>query len=330
MKTTKNLLGLITFGILLLGSYSSFAQEDENKTVHLKIEKNVNGEKTVIDTIIHTGNENDMIFFENGEGEAENVHIFINEDIEKEVVIEGDSIKMDIKMVITDDDEKKETIWHTYEVEGELEGGEKQVFVIGHDDNRPPKKNDKNVKEGENIVIIKKEIVVDRDDEMQNIKVIVEGEDDENIEKKIVIISNDDKDKYKVITPEYEEMTIYQTDDKTTVIITNVKIENFDENEQKTLESVGISNENDLDIEEFKFYPNPNDGKFTLDFNLPIKGLTSIKIYDLSGKEIYSNDLGKFSGLHSENIDISGEAEGIYFLQIKQDRKTINRKIILK
>ncbi|MCB9231752.1 MAG: PDZ domain-containing protein [Bacteroidia bacterium] len=96
----------------------------------------------------------------------------------------------------------------------------------------------------------------------------------------------------------------------------------------KGQEGGGISAENNLQVADLKFYPNPNDGRFSLEFNLPEKGTTQIRIFDMSGVTIYQAELSEFSGRHQSNIDISSFSKGIYFLQIEQNGRSINKKVV--
>ncbi|MDZ4844467.1 MAG: PDZ domain-containing protein [Chitinophagales bacterium] len=119
------------------------------------------------------------------------------------------------------------------------------------------------------------------------------------------------------------------------------RIEMIDSNEEHILEKTGdeettisITIEdvapNTLVIEGLQFSPNPNDGNFNVNFELPEKGRTVVRIFDAANKEIYKEDLGKFSGRYNKQIDISDNPRGIYFLQITQNDKAVNKKIIIQ
>ncbi len=101
--------------------------------------------------------------------------------------------------------------------------------------------------------------------------------------------------------------------------------EQLEEPELKTL--VEKQNLNDIDL---TFSPNPNDGRFNLGFNLSKKGRTQINIVDMHGRSVYEEDLGKFSGPYSKNIDISAHGKGIYFIQIIQGNKATAQKIVIQ
>jgi len=94
-----------------------------------------------------------------------------------------------------------------------------------------------------------------------------------------------------------------------------------------TIEDVS---KNNLSVDNLFFSPNPNSGKFALSFELPGTGETVVRIFDVNNKEIYSETLGKFSGRYDGQIDVSENPKGIYFLQITQDNKVLNKKIVIQ
>jgi hypothetical protein len=114
------------------------------------------------------------------------------------------------------------------------------------------------------------------------------------------------------------------------------RLDTKDESSEKKTEETKVNitiedvAKNNLTAENLVFSPNPNSGKFNLSFELPEKGKTTVKIFDEGNKEIYSESLGKFSGKYDRQIDVSENPKGIYFLQITQDNKTLNKKIVIQ
>jgi hypothetical protein len=77
--------------------------------------------------------------------------------------------------------------------------------------------------------------------------------------------------------------------------------------------SAGI---NDLEKESyFTVYPNPNNGRFTLENKIGIKSEMEIRIYNPIGELLFSK---AFDGLRTE-LDISNLASGIYFITVNDD-----------
>ena len=83
-------------------------------------------------------------------------------------------------------------------------------------------------------------------------------------------------------------------------------------------------------LRHLRYYPNPNHGKFDLDFYLNTEGDTDVRIFDPNGKEVFHESLKKFSGEYSNQIDISDKGKGNYLLKIIQGDKSISKKIIVE
>ena len=80
-------------------------------------------------------------------------------------------------------------------------------------------------------------------------------------------------------------------------------------------------------------YPNPFNPTVNIDFSIPEKGLLEIKIYDLTGRLIFSNEeklkiAGKYSfQWHAENNLNKKVSSGIYMMRINLNGITKNQKI---
>ena len=73
----------------------------------------------------------------------------------------------------------------------------------------------------------------------------------------------------------------------------------------------------------FNIFPNPSTGKFTVQQNNPNNN--EIRIYNVLGQKVYEN----LQPVQSENIDISSQPEGVYFLNIKSESAILKQKIII-
>jgi hypothetical protein len=96
----------------------------------------------------------------------------------------------------------------------------------------------------------------------------------------------------------------------------------------KSLKTAEVDENKEIaDIEKtFKIYPNPNDGKFSVElknFNSPVQ----IQVVNMLGATIYQSDL-----LDSENyaIGLSGLQNGIYFVKIKDIKSQVTRKFVVQ
>lgn len=73
-------------------------------------------------------------------------------------------------------------------------------------------------------------------------------------------------------------------------------------------------------------FPNPSNGKFVLQgFNNDLQNAT-ISIYNVLGSTVYSSEIKQ----DSNDIDISNQAKGVYFVKITKEGKTQTQKIIIE
>ncbi|MGB3946493.1 MAG: T9SS type A sorting domain-containing protein [Bacteroidia bacterium] len=73
-------------------------------------------------------------------------------------------------------------------------------------------------------------------------------------------------------------------------------------------------------------YPNPNNGKFNIAFKtMALNETIHIKVVNILGKIVYTKTLSNTSNT-IQNIDLSSEAKGIYFIEVS----TLNSKTIKK
>ncbi|MFI5220368.1 MAG: T9SS type A sorting domain-containing protein, partial [Bacteroidia bacterium] len=97
-------------------------------------------------------------------------------------------------------------------------------------------------------------------------------------------------------------------------------------NERKASEP----NLSQLQAEDLKFFPNPSDGNFSLEFKLNTTGATTVSLMDASGKEIFNETIENFTGLYNRQFDITAKAKGTYLLRIQQGDKWLHKKLVVK
>ena len=71
-------------------------------------------------------------------------------------------------------------------------------------------------------------------------------------------------------------------------------------------------------------YPNPTSG-YIMFKTLASVSLTNLKIYNMLGKIVYSNNINNFS-----DIDISGFPKGLYMVKLQTDNGTVVKKIMIE
>lgn len=114
-----------------------------------------------------------------------------------------------------------------------------------------------------------------------------------------------------------------------------ISIQDIDNNEVKQLSQnkkgdVQWSEKNTLAADDLRFFPNPNNGKFTVNFSLPEHEEVCVLISDPNGKEVFKDKIDNFDGHYERQIDLSHQAKGTYFLQITQKNKQLGKKIVIQ
>ncbi|MDD5572079.1 MAG: lectin like domain-containing protein, partial [Bacteroidales bacterium] len=77
-------------------------------------------------------------------------------------------------------------------------------------------------------------------------------------------------------------------------------------------------------------YPNPNEGNFTVSVNTLIKEMLNIKIFNVLGEVVYSENCVLGSGDKTKEISLKEYGKGIYFLKIDGSTNNFASKIVYK
>ncbi len=104
--------------------------------------------------------------------------------------------------------------------------------------------------------------------------------------------------------------------------------ENDNEEEVSEKRKTAESNQT-LDLSEISIFPNPTDGKITLEFTAPAQPI-QIKIIDVNGKEVYNKNLKRFDGRFKKVINLKNASKGTLLLSILQGNEVYSEKFILK
>ena len=86
--------------------------------------------------------------------------------------------------------------------------------------------------------------------------------------------------------------------------------------------NVGVE-ENNLETVTVTVFPNPSNGKFVVKSELT-KG--EIAVYNIQGEKVYA----ELVSASSTTIDLSTQAKGIYFVQVKCGDKISTQKIVIE
>lgn len=79
---------------------------------------------------------------------------------------------------------------------------------------------------------------------------------------------------------------------------------------------------------DFKTYPNPNNGQFTVEFNSQNGNEGQLNIQNIAGRLIQSIDIE--SNKNQVEIDLSDKAKGIYIVQLKNNTYTKTQRFIIQ
>jgi hypothetical protein len=91
--------------------------------------------------------------------------------------------------------------------------------------------------------------------------------------------------------------------------------------------TAGLLNDELLELDDLKIYPNPNHGIFTLEFREKTYGLIDVYVYDLKGTVLFEEQVNVDNEIYSASIDIAQAPAGVYFLLIKRDDASLTQKI---
>ena len=75
-------------------------------------------------------------------------------------------------------------------------------------------------------------------------------------------------------------------------------------------------------------YPNPSSGKVTIDLKGILSKNTVVEVYNAMGQKIISDNYAEASDLF--NIDLTGNAKGIYTVKLIADGQTIIKRVVLQ
>ncbi len=87
--------------------------------------------------------------------------------------------------------------------------------------------------------------------------------------------------------------------------------------------------ENSLLNENIDFYPNPNNGIFTLNFSSQKEETIQLSIFDSSGRQVYEKTIEGKTGQVKEDIDLAKFWKGTYILSVKQGKDFLSKKVIV-
>ena len=176
---------------------------------------------------------------------------------------------------------------------------------------------------------------MDIDTDGEGVKVMEwNGDDGEQVHSRVMVVTSEGEAMHDIntilddlnieVNVDVTEGEDGKTFTKQIIITKVVTIEDVDKKFVKTGE---LTPESRLELTDLSFFPNPNDGQFTLQYEAPEAGQVEVRINDLSGKEVFRTIGG--NGSQQLDVDISDQANGVYLLNLQQGSKSISKKIVI-
>jgi hypothetical protein len=76
-------------------------------------------------------------------------------------------------------------------------------------------------------------------------------------------------------------------------------------------------------------YPNPSRDVFNVTFTSEDVQDLEVRVINIVGEVVYTEDLQQFVGEYTKSIDLTNYTKGVYFLEIKTNNSTVNKKLIV-
>ncbi len=80
----------------------------------------------------------------------------------------------------------------------------------------------------------------------------------------------------------------------------------------------------------FTLFPNPNTGKFTVDFYMNKTGPLEIYVYDITGRTVYHETIHAETGAQSISLNLSHLSGGIYNLSVSGDEGNVAKRLVIE
>lgn len=299
----KHLIIALSLGIMAV-TWQNLQAQDAKKEIRLQIEKTVNGETVKVDTsFVLDGAQDVEALLRTLDPEAEvDIDWTSDTEVDKEIRVEK---------IITSEGEEGE---HQVKVMRKSSGGTwttEEGTVMDVD-------GDMMFIQGDGSQV---RVNIDTDEEdSELLKRYEAGELGEVMKEVMVHVDKTDEgDKEESI--------------QIKVVTRHCRIEDCGREDLEKLLRTGKKREvldSGLAVEELSFYPNPNDGKFRLQFSSPQEGQLDVAVRDLMGKSIYTEVQSNFSGRYDNMINLSETPAGVYFLTIMHKDQALTKKIVIE
>lgn len=88
--------------------------------------------------------------------------------------------------------------------------------------------------------------------------------------------------------------------------------------------------EGELSESTVAIYPNPNQGDFDISFHELDAKAVEVTVNNMYGQRIFHREIGAVSGNASEKLELHGFSQGVYFVKITADGRSLTRKVVVE
>jgi hypothetical protein len=99
----------------------------------------------------------------------------------------------------------------------------------------------------------------------------------------------------------------------------------------KTMSGADDSESIELEpIEALSLFPNPSTGNFTVSLLSDSENDAFVRVFDITGKAVVNTRFAATKGQNLFNVDLTGNAHGIYFVEVNQGATRLVKKLIVE
>ena len=91
----------------------------------------------------------------------------------------------------------------------------------------------------------------------------------------------------------------------------------------------GAISEN-LFVNNFSIFPNPNNGEFAISFNMIAMAEINITVLDITGRIVFQKNEGEFNGKFERLINLSDLNKGMYLFNLQVGTQQINKRFVIQ